>query len=1077
MKYPRRTYLFILAAFLLLLFVSNPLLAEEPPLSSYKEMFQKYQRGAAELERWHTEQLKQLKAKKYPPAKEQVFEKALNEAFRAEGTELTVKYKDPIWQRAKKEANLRTEKKIKNGAKVPDSHTPLEETGGTKPLNEDGSRNKNFGGTRSDTDLGGGQATADEYHKVLKDMGLEKKFKVVDTPGHISFEATGNTPGLGLNATINKGGFSGIPGSAAHQTKLAVDAASKETYLSHEMQKNQPGRDYVEYLDHRKKTTYGDKLSPKELISPANSEDFHGYAKGASKIMAMSTLPDNKIQAIMKKNGLSGTPEDFHRMVDDLKGADYKGPGAVGLDETNVEAFKKTADEVMDLAGETTKVKATEEMDAWKKEKNSLKEKATQAEKAGDPKAAKEYNEKVQKMQELEVDSNVRIEEGAKAHVERQKKPLSKKTPKPAKPAKPGKPSVKPKNWKKVGFTAADIALNLYGWNESTTRGMERAVDEEYDDQSMQTETTAFYYSLWYASSIPDAADVVSGHFKEYMNQYYQDKSEGKDPSKLAYAAQALGWGILDLAEGMFVEPIVSWGDMLIELGSLGKDYMDEAFFSGDAYEGEKITPEMKEKLEEYRKFIQDKREELKKTMDETLENVEDEDVSPEKTDIEKPQEKTEEKPKETAEETIDRILTEFPDFGKEDAPKGTIEKELEKTEAPSPLPTEQPAKVEKVQQAAPVVQEESQEVAPEPSSTPFEQSYVFEDEQQAEPEVQWDVPATSVEPSTPTTSSTVSSEPAPASTSDSDYYSRGMLRVQGFYSEIGMGLGPYDDSRDIWGPIQMKMVEILQDVMNNRAELIRIGKLSDYEWKQEVARMRNEMGANIARIASGLEYNPAYENLLNNWASSGYITREVANAAIESMKSTGEVGSASDGASGSVVDHYYIEWWSGNFTSPIKMNAIPVSYGSYTNSITIQGMLLYTMDHDQAVCESIMEEIAREKASGKPWRLDIYPGKAELVHDVGDRVEKVSQSDTPISESGGSSAMSKEASPPPMEPSSNRRSSSPSQRSSTSATAVCPVDGRAFDPSSAPGVSTASGSIIRFCSNECKDKYMLQNR
>ena len=340
-------------------------------------------------------------------------------------------------------------------------------------------------------------------------------------------------------------------------------------------------------------------------------------------------------------------------------------------------------------------------------------------------------------------------------------------------------------------LSAERTILNLMSWDESTARAMERAIKEEYGDEPTTTELKAFYYSLWYTSGIPDGADVLSGHFKDYMQNYYKDKSEGKDPSKTQYAVEALFWGVVDLGKGMFVDPVVSWGEMLKEGFFLGRDYIDEKFFSGDAYKGE-ITPEMAQKLKEYRDFVKAKKEELDKELEEAGKQKVPE---PEITPAEKPEEET--PAKEEAEEEAE-----------EEATAEEAEEVEEKTEPEVTFTPEPEFK---------------------PETAPTTEPITFEPSQ-------------------------ITAEQEPAGSAEADYAQKGKQRLTVLYADIAGPLGPNDASRNLWVPIQKSVLNSLNQSMQNVAALTRTGKLSDVEWAEERAMIWREIGKALASMAADAE-------------------------------------------------------------------------------------------------------------------------------------------------------------------------------------------------------------------------------
>ncbi|MCX7009887.1 MAG: hypothetical protein NTY53_22040, partial [Kiritimatiellaeota bacterium] len=248
-----------------------------------------------------------------------------------------------------------------------EASAPLTKTTGTK-ANDPG-----FQGMKSDNDLGGGARTADKVGEVLEDMGIKIKPKIKG--GTIEF-------GDNLNITINKQGKMGPVGSGAHDAQTTVNAGNKETYVSVSMKKpdgtQQPGTDYVEVQDHKKKATPGMEAKPEDLAT--HPEAAHDMIKGTLK--TMDHLSDSEVQQIMDKNNIPGEAKDFRKKMQDIK------EGRAKLDPAELEKLQKTSRDIFEKAEQKTGSQADSELEQARQEVDRLKQ-------AGDHDGARKLDSEV----------------------------------------------------------------------------------------------------------------------------------------------------------------------------------------------------------------------------------------------------------------------------------------------------------------------------------------------------------------------------------------------------------------------------------------------------------------------------------------------------------------------------------------------------------------------------------------------------------------------------------------------------------------------------------------------------------
>jgi hypothetical protein len=321
--------------------------------------------------------------------------------YQQESTELVVKYREPVLKVINELANETGVITAQDGTNITDQSgpsTPILPSTGTKPSDE------GYRGMASDTDSMGGSKTIDKIPGILNQMGLTD-LDVKETAGYTSVD--------GLNVTYHKpnsaiGSAIGPVGSSAYETQVAVDAKSKETYVSESMSQGQPGKTYVEVMDHTKKANEGLKADPITLLNDTN-EVLQTLAKGTMK--AGNSLygkenMDAKLAEILKSGNVQIPgipPEQFGDLLVKLKTGSSVAPDGVGITQDNIVAFQTACKTVLDQIQAEAKQKADTEMqqiDAEIKVKEAT----------GDPVDKTE----AQKLREKKVDSKVKIGQSEK---------------------------------------------------------------------------------------------------------------------------------------------------------------------------------------------------------------------------------------------------------------------------------------------------------------------------------------------------------------------------------------------------------------------------------------------------------------------------------------------------------------------------------------------------------------------------------------------------------------------------------------------------------------------------------------
>ncbi len=260
-------------------------------------------------------------------------------------------------------------------------------------------------GHSGDTDVEAGTRTADAktIKAILTDKGLGD-VSVDDKAGYVSIGEGKD----GINLTINKSGENfGKVGSSAHQTRVQVDAESKETYVHIGMKKDQPGRSYVAVQDHKKKALKGLGADPGSLLDgdPKHTEALQGMAKGTLKSMQEAQLSNEQLRKIIKDNGLRESPQTLRSKLAKLKEGQAIAPDGVGLHKGNIGKYQQASRDIIEAAEKKTQTAKNQEMN----EANAEIKRLTASKNPEDRRRAAELRKRV-------VDSRVRIKSTQEAN-------------------------------------------------------------------------------------------------------------------------------------------------------------------------------------------------------------------------------------------------------------------------------------------------------------------------------------------------------------------------------------------------------------------------------------------------------------------------------------------------------------------------------------------------------------------------------------------------------------------------------------------------------------------------------------
>ncbi len=369
--------------------------------------------------------------------------------FLKHSRETHLKYREPFIQRviAETNATLPDGKKIQTGLGS-DIYLRHKVTGRVQ-FDKKGRKilNPKHRGMQGDLDLGGDplsvkrlEGTFDQYKNLYLpevnsgDLNHRKVVtsKTMDAPGYRDFGD--------VEVTVNIAGEPDLPGSSAHQTRVQMDAFSKETYVSVGMRKNQVGRSLVETNDHIKKAAKGFAGSPAGLLGLDGEKTLQGMSKGTLKSIDSGKVGDAQLAKILKESGYQGDVPAFkHQMKRLKKGHLHQG---VGLNEDNIEAFQKACKKTTDQALGNARQQYARQKTGVQTRIDTYDAKIKSGELSGDK--LERYKNVSQKLKNDLVDSKVKIEQTGlanKVNIEGgsyddyfQKNALTNVTPIPSKP-------------------------------------------------------------------------------------------------------------------------------------------------------------------------------------------------------------------------------------------------------------------------------------------------------------------------------------------------------------------------------------------------------------------------------------------------------------------------------------------------------------------------------------------------------------------------------------------------------------------------------------------------------------------
>ncbi len=345
------------------------------------------------------------------PSKKQKAVRRLQDEFMKTSREIHLKYREPFIRRVIDEVNggLPEEGKIKQGLGS-DIYLRHEVTG--KVLRDEKGRkiiNPRHRGMKGDLDIAGDPKATKRLEEAFKKYGISWSEKYTDIPDDWEFkkDAPGSRDFKPVEVTINVEGGYDPPGSSAHQTRVQMDAFSKETYVSVSMGKKQAGKSLVETNDHIKKAAKGLSSPPLKLLGAEGEDILQGMSKGTLKSIESGRVSNAQLKKILEKSGFKGGVNEFKYKMNKLKlGHLYQG---VGLDEGNIETFQKACRGVTEQAVENARELTSMQMKNTQKRIEKYEEKIKSG---GLPEEdVEKYRKRVNTLRNELADSKVKIEQ------------------------------------------------------------------------------------------------------------------------------------------------------------------------------------------------------------------------------------------------------------------------------------------------------------------------------------------------------------------------------------------------------------------------------------------------------------------------------------------------------------------------------------------------------------------------------------------------------------------------------------------------------------------------------------------
>ena len=261
-------------------------------------------------------------------------------------TRNVAQYKEPMLERMKAVANENLKKRGRIRDTVGEPVWIKDNTGKKR-------YNPNYGGAKSDKDMGGSAKSGGRFKKIVEHYfgktvkGPDGKPQpTVTTTAHTVdakfLEATVNTDPRHWDPETNRLDDPDALGGSSREAKYHSMARAPETYLS--VSARRLGRKQMAAFDHFGKTGDARAMNAAAHVDPVNQDTVRPLYKATHKMVG--DMDEATFEKIKAKTGYQGSFDDFKSQVKNLKMKSSM--EAVGVDENNIAAFKATNEAVQD---------------------------------------------------------------------------------------------------------------------------------------------------------------------------------------------------------------------------------------------------------------------------------------------------------------------------------------------------------------------------------------------------------------------------------------------------------------------------------------------------------------------------------------------------------------------------------------------------------------------------------------------------------------------------------------------------------------------------------------------------------
>jgi len=206
-------------------------------------------------------------------------------------------------------------------------------------------------GIISDIDLQGSPELVDAFHEKIKKVMAVARIDL--GPSYMTEQL--------LDVTLHRMGGTGDMTPLQKLARMRRDAASKETYLCVVMEKDQPGRTFVELQDHMKKAKKG--LTGDACKFYIEPENLRGTAKGLKKAWTAVPIDDAALGRCLQSAGMNMTPKEFRSLIDIARdGVESFTPEDMNITPENASNFQDAVGKILTTLHETELVNLQHEL-------------------------------------------------------------------------------------------------------------------------------------------------------------------------------------------------------------------------------------------------------------------------------------------------------------------------------------------------------------------------------------------------------------------------------------------------------------------------------------------------------------------------------------------------------------------------------------------------------------------------------------------------------------------------------------------------------------------------------------------